>query len=144
MQMGTTLPNARASIGVQATLKWLGSRRLVLAGIALGVIGAGLAWQWSWLIAIGIAPLLVSVAPCVAMCALGLCMGFRGSSAASGNAARKVATAAPQLLDHTQSMTHRPYLPCGKENLRPCASENLRHFPEAPRLMPDPEKETPR
>lgn len=101
MQIGTTLPNERASIGVQATLKWLGSRRLVLVGIALGVIGAGLTWQWSWLVAIGIAPLLVSVAPCVAMCALGLCMGFRGSSAASNNAASKVATAVPQLLDHT-------------------------------------------
>ncbi|OCP24765.1 hypothetical protein BC361_19335 [Ensifer sp. LC54] len=46
--------------------------RLVLLGIL--VLGLGAALNWSWLVAVGVAPLLVSVLPCVAMCALGFCM----------------------------------------------------------------------
>jgi hypothetical protein len=51
---------------------YLGSRRklMVLAGIT---IVAGLTFNWSWLVAAGIAPLLISVLPCVAMCAIGVC-----------------------------------------------------------------------
>ncbi|CAN7418428.1 hypothetical protein [Mesorhizobium sp. LjRoot246] len=49
-----------------------GPRGLVIAGAV--VIVAGLAFNWSWLVAVGVAPLLLSVLPCVAMCALGLCM----------------------------------------------------------------------
>ena len=80
MQMETTLSNARASSGASAMFKRLGGTRLVLAGLALALIGAGLVWQWSWLVAIGVAPLLISAAPCVAMCALGLCMHRMSSS----------------------------------------------------------------
>ena len=43
---------------------------LLLATIALS---AGAALNWSWLVAAGIAPLLITALPCVAMCALGLC-----------------------------------------------------------------------
>lgn len=49
-----------------------GRRGPIAAGAAVAV--AGLAFNWSWLVAAGIAPLLLSVLPCVAMCALGLCM----------------------------------------------------------------------
>jgi hypothetical protein len=53
--------------------------------VAIGVIAAASAWQWSWLVALGVVPLLVSVAPCLAMCALGLCM-HRGTSRSCGTA----------------------------------------------------------
>lgn len=51
---------------------YLGNRRvlMVLAGVT---IVAGLTFNWSWLVAAGIAPLLISVLPCVAMCAIGVC-----------------------------------------------------------------------
>ena len=49
-----------------------GRRGLIAAGLAS--IVAGLAFNWSWLVAAGIAPVLLSLLPCVAMCALGLCM----------------------------------------------------------------------
>jgi hypothetical protein len=52
---------------------YLSGRRGFLA-LATAVIVAGLAFNWSWLVAAGVAPLLLSVLPCVAMCALGLCM----------------------------------------------------------------------
>lgn len=45
---------------------------------------AGVALNWSWLVAAGIAPVLISLLPCAAMCALGLCMkGMGGSSSCS-------------------------------------------------------------
>jgi hypothetical protein len=45
----------------------------VIALIVLVVV-IGAALNWSWLVAAGIAPLLITVLPCAAMCALGLCM----------------------------------------------------------------------
>lgn len=51
----------------------IGKRRaLILLGIVLA--GAGIALNWSWLAAVGAAPIILSLAPCAAMCALGLCM----------------------------------------------------------------------
>jgi hypothetical protein len=57
----------------------LGRMRLVLGAAALGVIAVAAAWQWSWLVAIGAVPLLLSVAPCAAKCGLGLCMHRMGN-----------------------------------------------------------------
>lgn len=53
---------------------------LALAAIALG---AGLASNWTWLVAAGAAPLLISVLPCVAVCTLGLCMSRMGGRSCS-------------------------------------------------------------
>jgi len=61
----------------QVLRAWIGDRR-VLALTGLAVAGIGLALGWNWLTAVGIAPLIVSVAPCLVMCALGLCMMGRG------------------------------------------------------------------
>lgn len=63
---------------------YLSGRRglLILAGLA---VIAGLVLNWSWLVAAGIAPILISVLPCVAMCALGLCMNkASGKSCSTG------------------------------------------------------------
>lgn len=58
---------------------WLRGRRgLILLGTL--VLGFGAAFNWNWLVAAGVAPLLLSVLPCVAMCALGLCMNRMASS----------------------------------------------------------------
>ncbi|EAQ04601.1 hypothetical protein OB2597_04945 [Pseudooceanicola batsensis HTCC2597] len=62
-------------------LPGLGRRGWIL--VALAVIGTGMALNWGWLTAIGAAPLILSFAPCAAMCALGLCM--RGGSSACAN-----------------------------------------------------------
>jgi hypothetical protein len=50
----------------------LGNRNLWLALAAVLLI-AGLALNWNWLAAAGIAPLLLVLLPCGAMCALHLC-----------------------------------------------------------------------
>ena len=40
-----------------------------------------MAFNWSWLTAVGAAPIILSFAPCAAMCGLGLCMkGGAGGS----------------------------------------------------------------
>lgn len=78
-------PNALVSVSAPlpaATRQlWIGRlarNRRVLAGAFLGVVAVAAASQWSWLVAVGAAPLLLSVAPCVAMCGLGLCMSRMG------------------------------------------------------------------
>ena len=51
----------------------IGARRIAIA-LGLAAAATGITFSWGWLTAIGVAPVLVAVAPCAAMCALGLCM----------------------------------------------------------------------
>lgn len=61
----------------------LGNRFGLLAFAAL-MLGLGAYSSWGWLVAVGIAPILLSIAPCAAMCALGLCtMGMKPKTGAS-------------------------------------------------------------
>ena len=55
-----------------AVSPWFTRRRGVLM-LSVIVIAAGLYFNWAWLVAAGIAPVLVAVSPCLAMCALGVC-----------------------------------------------------------------------
>ena len=72
-----------------------GRRGLIL--LAVVVLGAGAALNWGWLVAIGVAPILVALAPCAAMCALGLCAMKGGgkscsSEGQSGSSGKDVST----------------------------------------------------
>lgn len=59
---------------------WLGgSRGMIVAAVA--IVGAGLALGWPTVVALGVAPILLSVLPCAVMCALGLCMMGKGRQA---------------------------------------------------------------
>jgi hypothetical protein len=49
-----------------------------LIDIAAVMLVVGAAFNWSWLVAASVAPLVLSAAPCLAMCALGLCMANMG------------------------------------------------------------------
>ena len=60
-----------------------GRRGLML--LAVVVLAAGAALNWGWLVAIGIAPILVALVPCAAMCALGLCMNKMGGKSCSSS-----------------------------------------------------------
>ena len=74
---------------------YLGNRWVLLAlgGLVL-IIGGAL--NWAWLVAAGIAPVLVAVAPCAIMCALGLGgMKMMGGS----NAAEESSAPRSQLTD---------------------------------------------
>ena len=68
----------------RALLRHYLTNRKVLAVLAVVVVGAGLALNWGWLVAAGIATILIALAPCAAMCALGLCMKGMGGKSCSG------------------------------------------------------------
>ncbi len=72
-----------------------GRRGLVV--LAIVILSAALAFNWGWLVAIGIAPLIVAFAPCAAMCALGLCMSRMGNKSCS----TKSPSAAPTAQEQT-------------------------------------------
>lgn len=61
---------------------WLGGRRGLIAAAILAVVG-GVVLNWGWLAAAGIAPLILAVLPCVAMCAFGLCANKMGGKSCS-------------------------------------------------------------
>jgi len=67
---------------VMALLRhYLGGRKgLILLTVA--VLGAGMYFNWGWLVAVGVAPLLLAIAPCAIMCGLGLCMNKMCSKSA--------------------------------------------------------------
>jgi len=65
----------------------LGPRGWLL--LALAIVVAGGALSWGWLTAIGIAPLLLAVAPCALMCAFGLCMRGGGATCSDQDALAK-------------------------------------------------------
>ena len=52
---------------------WATRNRLMMMAGGTAVAG-GAFFSWGWLTAIGVAPILLAVAPCGIMCALGLCM----------------------------------------------------------------------
>jgi hypothetical protein len=56
----------------------LGTRGLII--LAAVMVAAGLALNWSWVVAIGLAPILIAALPCAVMCALGICMRPKGEA----------------------------------------------------------------
>lgn len=60
----------------------------MLLGLGSAVLIGGTALNWGWLVAIGLAPILIALAPCAIMCAVGLCaMGGKKRSDQPRNAA---------------------------------------------------------
>lgn len=53
--------------------QWLNQRNVLISVALLGGISA-LSFGWDWLAAAGVASIIIAIAPCLVMCALGLCM----------------------------------------------------------------------
>jgi peptidoglycan/LPS O-acetylase OafA/YrhL len=77
---------------------------LILAVLAL--IG-GLALNWSWLAAAGIAPILLATLPCLVMCGLGLCMNKILGGSCVSNAPPKPELAADSSASSLITATSR-------------------------------------
>ncbi len=58
---------------LQRKSRWLSARNVFIA--VLAVASAALYFGWQSLVAAGVATVILGVLPCLAMCALGLCMG---------------------------------------------------------------------
>jgi hypothetical protein len=54
---------------------WAALARPWLIGAAVLALAIALYAGWDWLAALGVTTVLIAFAPCLAMCALGLCMG---------------------------------------------------------------------
>ena len=63
---------------------WLTSRLGLIIG-AIALVVGGLALGWNWVVALGVAPIILSLAPCAVMCALGFCMMGKGMSGQSSS-----------------------------------------------------------
>lgn len=72
-------------IGSYLRYQLRGRRGLIAAAVLLAV--PALWFGWPWLVAAGLAPLILAVAPCAVMCGLGLCvnMACRKSDAGSSS-----------------------------------------------------------
>jgi hypothetical protein len=110
MQQFDTVKSSHSSTGpMNATQDfvrhWLSGRRgLIIGGL---VVIAGLALGWNWLSAIGIAPVILSLAPCAVMCAIGACAMRRDNSACSKSGAADAAKPAESTSDFVRSREQR-------------------------------------
>ena len=77
-------------------MMWAGGSAVVLAAV----------FSWGWLVAIGVAPLILAFLPCAAMCALGLCMNKTAGT--TGTSAPDVASPFPQDVDADDRAAHVP------------------------------------
>ena len=104
MTTSDTTKTADASLArdlLRAARYYLGGRRGLLVLAVVAVIG-GAALNWGWLVAAGIAPVLLTVLPCLVMCGLGLCMNkLIGGS----NTSQESQAPVSQLTDNSSAST---------------------------------------
>jgi hypothetical protein len=78
-----TRPSTSELIGRVVRHYLTGRRGLILLGGGALVLGG--IFNWGWLVAIGVAPVLLAVLPCAVMCGLGLCASRLMTSGSSKN-----------------------------------------------------------
>ncbi len=67
--------------------RFVTKRLAIIAGLTVIVLGGLALGGWGWLVAAGLAPIILSLAPCAAMCGLGICMmGMNKSKATAAPA----------------------------------------------------------
>lgn len=91
----TAVDDATASCRAAAgKAGWLNSRTLLIGALVFGGAGA-LFLGWNWLVAAGVASLVIGVLPCLAMCALGICASRMGRKDAPAAGAAQQAKRLP-------------------------------------------------
>lgn len=78
------------------------SRRTLLIATAAAGMAAGLLLGWNSLVAAGLAPIILALLPCAAMCALGLCANRLGQKNAGSNTGEPAAPKEPNDSVATQ------------------------------------------
>jgi len=66
-----TASKAQQVVNVVWPLIGMRTTRIVLL---FGVVAIGMFFNWSWLVTVGAAPIILSILPCAVMCTLGLCV----------------------------------------------------------------------
>lgn len=109
-QVETNAAAAQSCCAPAGKSGWLNSRNLLIGAAVLGGGGALYFGGWGWLVAAGLAPIILGVLPCLAMCALGLCasrMGKKESPNASISVPPKAADT-ESLAGSTNSESSAP------------------------------------
>ena len=89
----TTEPSLGRDV-LNAARYYLGNRWVLLALGSVAVI-AGLSFGgWGWLVAAGLAPVILSILPCLVMCGLGVCVMCRSGKTQSTSSLDAADTAA--------------------------------------------------
>ncbi len=86
-----------------------GRRGLIVAAVALGIPALWIGWPW--LVVAGVAPLLIALAPCAIMCALGVCAmkaGAKANGEAGSNFSRSETTCCSQSPATDETMAALP------------------------------------
>lgn len=78
-----------------------GRRGLIVAAVALGIPALWIGWPW--LVVAGLAPLLIALAPCAIMCALGLCAMKAVGNANSGEAGSNISRSETSCCSQSSS-----------------------------------------
>ncbi len=73
---------------------YLGRPRVLLILATIAIV-AGLVFNWSWLVAAGLAPILISTLPCLIMCVFGVCMMCRSGDKQSAPVRDAAGSASP-------------------------------------------------
>jgi hypothetical protein len=76
-QSSTTAEGSLGRDALYAARYYLGNRWTLLALGALAVVLGLTFGGWAWLVAAGLAPVILSTLPCLIMCGFGLCMMCR-------------------------------------------------------------------
>lgn len=63
---------------------------IAMAAVALGTAGY---FNWGWLVAAGLAPIILMMLPCAAMCAVGMCKKKGDRTAGDGQSSSQVSSA---------------------------------------------------
>ena len=95
--------------------------RGIVLGVGVVAVGGAAFGGWPWLVAVGVAPILLSILPCAVMCAFGLCMMRMGNgSKSAGSQANTMeaaaSTVAPLLLDTTSEPVLSPQMAPEREH----------------------------
>ena len=72
-----TAPSMR--LGAPWASLWIRRRTILILAAAILLIGSA-AFSWPWLVAAGVAPFILAIAPCAAMCTVGIRMSSMGKS----------------------------------------------------------------
>src|SRR5258708_15341590 len=136
-QTTTTAQSSLWREGLHIARYYLGNR-WVLVALGAVVLVAGIALNWGWLVAAGIAPILLSTLPCLIMCGLGLCMLCR--SGEKQTTARDAADAATSSAALEVAKTDSP-----STGAATCRHEQIseREAPQVKRLQPIDERRNP-
>lgn len=97
MTIPTTTQRQESSLArdlIHAGRYYLGRPRVLLMLATIAIV-AGLVFNWSWLVAAGLAPILISTLPCLIMCAFGVCMMCRSGEKGSAPIRNAAETANP-------------------------------------------------